>query len=134
MVSVARRMGGERDSDVLRQVHAQALRATIKEAAATLTSVLPARLAAYVVGVKDVKTLQRWAGGTVATINAPSESRLRAAYEIVLLLLRFDEPETVRAWFIGLAPELDDVSPARAIHEDRLQEAIGAARAFAAHG
>jgi hypothetical protein len=43
---------------------------------------------------------------------------------------RFETSETVSAWFIGPSPELDDISPARSIHEGRLQEAIGAARAF----
>ncbi len=134
MVVAARQVADERDVDVLAQVRNQALRASIKEAAAALLSVLPVKIAAYTVGVKDAKTLHRWASGQVTDIRAERESRLRAAYEILLLLLRFDAAETIRAWFIGMAPELDDVSPARAIHEGRLQEAIGAARAFAATG
>ncbi len=134
MVLAARQMADERDVDVLTQVRKQAVRASIQEAASTLSQVLTGRVAAYVVDVKDVKTVQRWANGAVAGIRPDSENRLRAAYEIVTLLLRFDAPETVRAWFIGLAPELDDVSPARTIREGRLQEAIGAARAFAANG
>lgn len=39
-----------------------------------------------------------------------------------------------RAWFIGLNPQLDDVSPAEAIHDGRLKEAKAAARAFVAGG
>ncbi len=134
MVLAARRVADERDVDVLTQARNQALRASIQEAATALVDVLPVKIAAYTVGVKDVKTLNRWASGQVTDIRAESESRLRAAYEILLLLLRFDAAETVRAWFIGMAPELDDVSPARAIHDGRLQEAMGAARAFAANG
>lgn len=134
MVSAARQIADDRDVDVLNQAHHQALRTSLKEAAATLSQVLTGRVAAYVVGVKDVKTLHRWASGAVIDIRPESESKLRTAYEIVTLLLRFDAPETVRAWFIGMAPELDDISPARTIHEGRLQEAIGAARAFAANG
>jgi hypothetical protein len=134
MVLAARQMADEGDVDVLTQVHNQALRASLKEAASTLSHVLTGRVAAYVVGVKDVKTLQRWARGEVTALRPESESKLRTAYEIVTLLLRFEAAETIRAWFIGLAPELDDVSPARTIHEGRLQEAIGAARAFAANG
>lgn len=134
MILAARRMVDERDVEVLRQVRDQALRASVKEAASALIAVLTGRIAAYVVGVKDVKTLHRWTRGEVTDIRPESETKLRTAYEISLLLLRFDAPETVRAWFIGMAPELDDVSPARTIHEGRLQEAIGAARAFAANG
>jgi hypothetical protein len=134
MVLAARQMSDERDVDVLTQVHQQALRASIQEAASALFTVLSGRIAAYVVGVRDTKTVHRWAKGAVTDIRPDSESRLRAAYEIITLLLRFETPATVRAWFIGLAPELDDVSPARTIHEGRLEEAIGAARAFAANG
>lgn len=134
MVLAARQIADERDADVLAQVRRQALQATVKEAAATMLDVLSGRVAAYTVGVKDVKTVQRWASGQTTDIRPESESRLRTAYEIVVLLLRFEAPETVRAWFIGMAPELDDVSPARTMHEGRLQEALGAARAFAANG
>lgn len=134
MVSAARRMADEEDVDLLTQVRHQALRASIKEAATTVSSVLTGKIGAYAVGVKDVKTLNRWASGEVTAIRAENESKLRTAYEIITLLMRFEAPETVRAWFIGMAPELDDVSPARTLHEGRLQEAIGAARSFAANG
>jgi len=63
-----------------------------------------------------------------------SEQRLRAAYEIMALLLRFDGPGTVRAWFIGMNPVLGDDSPADAIHDGRLREAMSAARNFIAYG
>jgi hypothetical protein len=48
------------------------------------------------------------------------------------LLLSQDSPRTVRAWFIGLNPQLGDVSPAEAIHDGQLKEALAAARAFMA--
>ncbi len=134
MAPAARQIADERDVDILTQAHNQALRASIKDATSALSEVVTGRIAAYAVGVKDVKTLNRWASGAVTDIRPESESKLRAAYEIVSLLLRFESPETVRAWFIGMAPELDDVSPARTLHEGRLQEAIGAARAFVANG
>ena len=86
------------------------------------------------VGVKDVRTLTRWVSGEVSEIRVEHETRLRAAYEIATLLLRFDAPETVRAWFIGMNPELDDVAPIEVIRQDRPQDALGAARAFIANG
>lgn len=62
------------------------------------------------------------------------ERRLRAAYEIAQLLVRFDSSRVVKAWFIGLNPQLDDESPAEAIREGGLKEAMNAARAFVAGG
>ena len=117
------------------QAHRQAVRVSIQDAAASLQELLSRRVTAYLVGVGDGKTVSRWASGDVSEIREPdTERRLRRAYEIAQLLLQFDSPATVRAWFIGLNPQLGDVSPAEAIHDGKLQDAIIAARAFIAGG
>jgi hypothetical protein len=116
------------------QVHQQAVQATTQEAARTLLDVLGGALAAYVLGVKDRKTIQRWATGTVQGIRPASEVTLRGVYEIILLLARFEGTGTIRAWFLGMAPEVDDMAPARAIHDGLLPQAMSAARAFIARG
>ena len=119
---------------VLEQAHRQSVNASVSEVASFLQDLLSRRLVAYVAGVKDGKTATRWASGEVTGVRQESEQRLRTAYEIAQLLIRFDSPRIVRAWFIGLNPQLDDVSPAEAIHEGRLKEAKAAARAFVAGG
>lgn len=119
---------------VLEQAHRQSVSASVSEVASFLQDLLSRRLVAYVAGVKDGKTVTRWASGEVTGIRQESEQRLRTAYEIAQLLVRFDSPRIVRAWFIGLNPQLDDVSPAEAIHEGRLKEVKAAARAFVAGG
>lgn len=121
-------------SDILEQVHQQAVRTPISEVAGSLQRLLTGRLVAYIAGVKDAKTVGRWANGEIAEVRLESERRLRTAYEMVTLLLRFDGPGTVRAWFIGMNPHLADDSPADAIHEGRYQEALGAAKSFIAYG
>lgn len=116
-------------------LHRRALAAPIAEVAGLLQGLLTRRLAAYVAGVKDGKTVARWASGEIADVRETAvEQRLRTAYEIALLLLELEAPATVRAWFIGLDPLLDDRSPAEAIHDGELKAAIEAARAFAANG
>jgi len=122
------------DAALLKEAHAQAMRVPPHEAADALYRLLTGKIAAYMVGVKDVRTLTRWVSGEVSEIRVEHEIRLRAAYEIATLLLRFDAPETVRAWFIGMNPELDDVAPIEVIRQDRPQDALGAARAFIANG
>ena len=115
------------------QVHRRATLAPISEAAGLLNDVLSRRLAAYVVGAKDGKTVTRWATGAVTEIRGhETEQRLRAAYEIALLLLEEEAPRVVRAWFIGPNPQLNEVAPADAIRQGRLQEALAAAKAFMA--
>jgi hypothetical protein len=119
---------------VAEQVHVEATRVGIGDAAKELGKLLTDRLLAYIVNVRDVKTLTRWESGQVAGVRIESERRLRTAYEIAALLGRVEGPATIRAWFIGIDPYLADASPADAIHDGRLQDALNAARSFAAYG
>ena len=119
----------ERESG-FEQAHREATTASVREIATLLHKVLSRRLTAYIAGVRDAKTVTRWVNGEVTEIRDHDvERRLRIAYEIVRLLLIEESASTVRAWFIGLDPYLDDVSPAEVIREGRLQEALAAARA-----
>jgi hypothetical protein len=117
------------------QVHREALAAPIDEIARLLQETLSRRLTAYIAGVGDGKTVSRWANREVAEVrDHETEQRLRTAYEIAQLLLLVDSPRTVKAWFIGLSPELDDLAPAEAIRNGQLREAMIAARAFCIGG
>jgi predicted exporter len=111
--------------------HSKAVQGSVSEIAKFLQEVLTRRLTAYAVGVKDAKTVTRWANGEITEIRDPEvEKRLRATYQIVDLLLKVDGAETVRGWFLGMNPELDDDAPIDAIREGRLKDALGAARAY----
>jgi hypothetical protein len=118
------------------QAHRASITAPLNEIARTLEQVLSRRLTAVIVGIKDGKTIARWAAGETDEIRSQTiEQRLRTTYHISLLLLGTqDSQQTVKAWFIGLNPLLDDESPAEAIRNDRLKEALDAARAFVAGG
>jgi hypothetical protein len=122
------------EARVLEQAHRQAVVTPVDDVASFLQDLLGRRLVAYVAGVKDAKTVSRWASGEVGSVRQESEERVRTAYEVAQLLVRFDSPRIVKAWFIGLNPQLDDVSPAETIREGRLKEAKAAARAFVAGG
>jgi hypothetical protein len=116
----------------IERAHRRSVQVSVAEAARSLQDLLTRRLTAYIVNVKDGKSITRWINGEVKVIRPESEVRLRTAYEIQALLSRYESPQTIRAWFIGLNPDLGDVSPAEAIHEGRLQEALAAAREFVA--
>lgn len=114
------------------QLHRQATVAPVSEVASLLQDVLSRRLTAFIAGVTDGKTVTRWATGEVTTIrDYEMEQRLRTSYEITSLLLAVDSAQTVKAWFIGLNPQLDDTSPAEAIRDGKLRESLAAARSFA---
>lgn len=127
-------IAGDDGPSVYDQVHAQALRTPLSELANEMSRLLTGRLVAYIAGVKDARTVSRWANGTIGDMRVESEIRLRTAYEIMAFLLRFEGPGTTRAWFIGLDPFLGDASPADAIHQGRVHDALGAARHFIAYG
>lgn len=122
------------EARVLEQAHRQAVVTPVTDVVSFLQDLLGRRLVAYVAGVKDAKTVSRWANGEVRSIRQESEERIRTAYEVAQLLVQFDSPSIVKAWFIGLNPQLDDVSPAEMIREGKLKEAKAAARAFVAGG
>lgn len=116
-----------------RGAHKRTVQESIPEIVAFLAEVLGRRLTAHLAGVADVHQVANW----ISAKNAPrpeSEKRLRAAYQVFQLLQASESPHVVRAWFIGMNPQLDDVSPVEAIAEDRLKEVMAAARAFATGG
>lgn len=113
------------------QIHREALQTSLAAIGSALQELLSRRLTAYIAGVKDGKTITRWAKGEVTDLRQESEQRLRTAYEIAQLLIsHFDSPGIVKSWFIGLDPYLGDTSPAEAIHSGQLREALSAARVF----
>jgi len=122
------------EGQLIERAHRQSVHASAAEVAGYLQELLSRRLVAYIAGVKDAKTVTRWASGEVENVRHENEKRLRTAYEISQLLVFFDSPRVVKAWFIGLNPQLGDVSPAEAIHDGELKEAMSAARAFVAGG
>jgi hypothetical protein len=115
------------------EAHRTTVESTIADIAAFLQEVFGQRLVAYMAGVAEERTVGRWASGETSPRPA-SEERLRTAYQIFRLLNTEEGPHTVRAWFVGLNPQLDDESPAAAIREDRARDVLVAARAFLAGG
>ncbi len=119
---------------VFQQAQVASREATVAEAAGVLQEALTPRLVAYIVGAQSSREVVAWAEGTVEDIPDRADKRLRIAFEIAQLLLTVDSPRVVRAWFSGMNPQLNDVSPARAIREGRMDETLHAARAFIVGG
>jgi hypothetical protein len=115
------------------EAHRTTVESSVADIAAFLQDVLGQKLVAYLVGVQDPKTIGRWAKGTLPQ-DSDSEARLRGAYQVFRLLMTQESPHTVRAWFVGLNPQLDDESPATAIGEGRMKDVMVAAKAFLAGG
>jgi hypothetical protein len=115
------------------EAHQRSVSVEIKDVARYLQEALGQKLVAYMADVSDPKRVGRWAQGAQAPRDE-AERRLRAAFQIFHLLFAEESAHVVRAWFIGMNPQLDDDSPAEAIREGRLKEALAAAKAFVTGG
>lgn len=111
--------------------HTTTVKVSISDIAQFLTENLGSALTAFIAGV-DKKTIGRWVNGTAPRTDG--ERRLRAAFQAFQLVQTVESPHTVRAWFIGMNPQLEDASPAEAIAEGRGRDVMAAARAFIAGG
>lgn len=111
--------------------HRSAVTGSTQDIARFLIDHLGSALTAHIAGV-DRRTVNRWAEGTAA--RASGEANLRVAFQVFQLIQTVDAPQTVRAWFMGMNPQLDDVSPAEALAQGQHREVMAAARAFVAGG
>ena len=112
--------------------HARAVRASVPEIAAYLQELFGQKLTALIAGSRDAKAVGKWARGERLP-HPDVEERLRAAYQVATLLLQAESPAAVRAWFLGMNPQLDDRAPALVIGEQPAA-VMQAARAFLVGG
>lgn len=113
--------------------HERSVTFEIADIARFLQEELGQKLTAYIADVADAKNVGRWARRERRP-QEDAERRLRAAFQVFHLLQDEESPHTARAWFIGLNPQLQDETPADALREGRLKDAISAARAYVAGG
>ena len=88
-----------------------AMRLPFQEVARRLRELLGAGLVAYIGSVRETRAVRQWGQGRRPGKDV--ETRLRHAYAIAQCIADSDGTETAQAWFQGLNPMLDDVSPAR---------------------
>jgi hypothetical protein len=113
------------------KAHRATVNRSISEMAKSLQEALGTALLMYMLDVKDPKTLTRWANGQVETIrNISVERKLRAIDQMVEVLLEVESPAVLRGWFLGMNPTLDDVSPAEAVRDGKLSDALNAAGSY----
>jgi hypothetical protein len=113
-------------------IHGIVTRLDLPTQVRSLQDVLGQRMVAVVAGVSDAKAVGKWARGE-RTPHPDAERRLRDAYQITQMLLQYESAETVRAWFTGMNPDLDDQAPALTLGEHP-HDVLLAARNFLANG
>jgi hypothetical protein len=121
--------------ELLRRAHERAVRTPLPEVAAQMQDLFGQKIVAVVAGVDDPRAVGKWARGQRAP-RGDAEPRLRAAYQVALLLTLGDSTEAARAWFLGMNPLLADRPPYAILGEglDAGERVMEAARSFLAHG
>lgn len=112
--------------------HRRNARMTVSEIVKFLRGNLGVSLTAHLADV-DARTVGRWVAKEVVP-REEAEKKLRAAYQIFSLLCQEEEPVTVRAWFMGMNEQLDDLSPVEGIAAGRARDVLVAARSFISYG
>ena len=113
--------------------HGNSVRLETPAVAKYLQELLGTRVLAVITGSRDPKALASWIEGTRQP-RPKVEQRLRAALQTVEILMDVETGHVVRAWFIGINPQLEDETPADALAADRLKDVVSAARAFVRAG
>ncbi len=120
------------DGDAYQQATSSAFPQVVEK----LVSIIGRRLTAYIAAVKDARALDRWIAGTSPQDEV--EVRLRLAYRIAILLAGADSPAVVKAWLLGLNPELEESVPIQLLREGDIavdgKRVLGAATAFVMGG
>jgi hypothetical protein len=114
------------------RAHRESMRANIDSIAERLQDMLGQQITAFAVGIKDPRTIGRYARGE-AKPRAGTEKRLRELFEITQVLLARETPETVRAWLLGSHPLLEDQSPIELLHADDMPPVRRTASTDAGH-
>lgn len=115
------------------EAHRRAVEVSVKEMTKFLQDALGQKLTAHIARVGDPKTVNAWINGDQAP-RENSEQRLRAAFQIFHLLQQEDSSYVVRAWFIGLNPQLENETPADVLRDGRYREVFLAAEAYLSGG
>jgi hypothetical protein len=118
--------------------HDKASRMRFPELAGELRELLGGKLVAYIGSVGETRAVREWAEGRRAPGSREVRLKLRLAYEVASCIASADGAEIAQAWFQGLNPLLDDVSPARLLRDGSYEEVgpliLAAERQFLAAG
>ena len=120
------------------QSYQSAIVADARTLVTELRAALGPRLVALLGGVTETRAVHQWADRSTQLDDTTTEARLRLAYQLLKLITKRDSDAVAQAWFTGLNPKIDDLSPARLVRDGDLDEVaprlLVAARAFAATG
>lgn len=119
---------------IRKEAHENSTKLPIHEVSAFLEGLLGQRLTAHLVNVSNHRLVGKWSKGHQEPGSADIQDRLRPIYQIAFLLSKYEAPYTVRAWFIGMNPDLNDKMPAELIQKKNFAPVLQAAITYISSG
>lgn len=118
-----------RTRTAVNSAHVNSVAVSPEDIVRRLADVLGKNLLALIVN-RDLRTVTRWVQNDQLRLSAADETRVRNTFQVFSLLMSVEGEHTVRAWFMGMNPQLEDEAPAEALAAGRIRETLAAARAF----
>lgn len=118
-----------RTRTAVNSAHVSSVAVSPEDIVRRLAEVLGKNLLALIVD-RDLRTVTRWVQNDQLKLSAADETRVRNTFQVFSLLMSVEGEHTVRAWFMGMNPQLEDEAPAEALAAGRIRETLAAARAF----
>lgn len=116
------------------QAHDKSTKLKIDEIATFLEEVLGQRLTAEMLQISNHKLLGKWKNRQQMPGSLDTQDKLRKIYQLTYLLNQFEKPLTVRAWFLGMNPDLDDKLALDLIKDNNFHSVLKAIESYIARG
>lgn len=113
--------------------HTQSLGTSPEDIVRQLVAVLGRNVLALIVD-KTPRTVDRWVKDENLRLDPDDDRTVRNTYQIYTLLSAVEGDHTIRAWFMGMNPQLEEDSPSEALADDRFRDVMAAAKAFVTGG
>ncbi|MFY9264925.1 MAG: hypothetical protein WAO61_05820 [Solirubrobacterales bacterium] len=114
------------------QAHQASVDSTAQDIAKQLQEALGQKLVARMLNLKNPQTVGEWAAGKQP--RSGNEEGLRHIFQVYNVLSTADSRHTIRAWFVGLNPMLNDNAPARVISKGGFRDVLTAAKSYVQTG
>lgn len=111
--------------------HAAATQMDIHELVRVLNANLGATIVQTIAGVKDRTMPSKWARPGGPTPRVDAQRRLRLGYRVWWTIASAQGPNVALAWMVGANPRLNEELPLQYVVDERADEVLGAAVAFA---
>lgn len=124
---------GQRFEQAMKDGQNQSIQLSLDKIVEFLEKILGQRLLATMVNTKNHKLIGQWKKGQNPN-STEVKDNLRQIYHLTYLLKEFENPITVRAWFLSMNPDLDDKTALELVQSADFAKVLKAIKSYIAKG